>query len=206
RNNDWDSALQLVGTNSEQADMRAALCFAAGRFEDVRSIEGGGATTFYFKAICLLRAGDREAAQRCLEAIDSKAPLRVVADRVLGWLALSDAASALRENDVPRARSALLTAANCWPGADGALAGLGSSDDGMLAILVLANHRTKLREALQQQRAQDGALLNPHACHRLAIFHLAEGQALLKSGEHRAAVTEWEAAIGCLAVASANRA
>src|SRR5262249_57071474 len=100
--------------------------------------------------------------------------MRVEADRLIGWLALADAAAAYRQGNITTAQTALIEAARHWPGTDGALAALPAGGEGLLAALVYTNDRSKLREALLH-RSRPAGFADPKSCHRLATFHLAPG-------------------------------
>jgi tetratricopeptide (TPR) repeat protein len=152
-----------------------------------------------------LRSSRLDAARVELERVPPGALLHAEAERLLGWLALGDAAQSLRKQQLSDARVHLAVAARYWPGADGALANLPGRDQGLLGILVRANHRPRVKEALLEASRRAG-FADPKSCHRLAIFHLAEGHACIEKGQFKEAISEWEAAIGHLAVVVANRA
>ncbi len=201
---EWDGALASLGPDSENAELHAALAFLAGRPEELAAVPTNGGPGSYFKAVVLLRGGRRNEARSELERIGATEPMRADADRLLGWIMLGEAAEALRASDLQKAQTDLVAAARYWPGADGATAMLPGGQEGLLSILVAANHRPKLHEALVAESARHG-FADPRSCHRLAIFQLAEGRAKILDGAHEQAIGEWERAIGYLAVALASR-
>lgn len=199
---DWDRALAALG--SDPSPLYVAISYLAGRFAEVEAAPVSGGAASYFKAVCLLRARKRDAAKAELERLAADAPMRVEADRLIGWLALADAAAAYRQGNITTAQTALIDAARHWPGTDGALAALPAGEEGLLAALVYTNDRSKLREALLNGSRLAG-FGDPKSCHRLAIFHMAEGHARAGRAQHKTAIAEWETAIGYLAVVLQSR-
>jgi hypothetical protein len=198
----WDEALAALEDDPANVHLCAAIRFLAGRHDDIQAMESAGSVTSYYKAVCFLRAGHRQAGEEELAQVEPETPLHDDAEHLLGWLALGDAGRALREDNIAAARAALVLAAQHWRGQDGAGALL--SDAALLALLVQADDRSKLKDALTKASRTAG-FADPKSCHQLAVFHLTQGHICVRNRESAAALAEWEAAVGCIAVVLASR-
>jgi tetratricopeptide (TPR) repeat protein len=200
----WDDALAALDADPQNSNLRAAICFLAGRFDELESMGPAGGVTSFFRAVHMLDAGRRESGKAELDRVEIGSPLRADADRLSGWLDLCDAARALRGGNIDEARIRLLAAIRQWPGANGAVAGLSGGDEALMCIMVYANDRAKLQEVFTRAGRQAG-FADPKSSHRLAIFHLTQGQIRVRDAQFTQAIAEWEAAIGYIGMVLANR-
>lgn len=198
---DWDRALAII-TPDDPPHLRAGLYFLAERWGDLEAIESDGGAASYFKSVGMLRTGHQQAAETELGRVRAIDAFRPAADQLLAWIDIHAAATALRARDFVEARTRLLAGMRRAP--EGAMALL-DTREAPLAILLQANDRTSIRETFSRTLPPVEAL-DPKNCHRLAIFHLVEGEAAFIRGDFKAAIMGWEAATGCLAVVLASSA
>ncbi len=196
----WETASELLQHLSERAEhmpFRAAVLLRMGRGSELLSLPGDYGGVRYLQAVERLRQGNFAEAERLLRAFDEDDSLRVPARRLLGWQRLRQLRESLAAGDRQKALDRLVKIVELWPEVIGSADGLAA--DHLARLFLLTELRGKVLTVLEEQAAMAGPG-EPASAHQLAVFHLAEGTRIARSGDVGLALSHWEQSVAYLGV------
>ncbi|MCP3961117.1 MAG: hypothetical protein GY719_25000 [bacterium] len=208
---DWERACRALARDprrgefggGEEGGYLPALLYLAGRDAELEGLAGGGNSVRYYLAAARLRGGSPGAADRLSQEIGHVAEAPPRFRRLLAWARFRKFRERLSGGEREAARKALAASFAAWDGDEGPANWLGGKLDFALPSLLAAGRRDSVWRLLEAEARRKGPA-QAASCHRLGLFHLAEGARAFHDGETVTAIEHWERAIGNLCVALAN--
>lgn len=206
---DWEAAAQHFpeGQSSKIHDeLKAALYFRAGRWRDLKSLNGSAVhSARYYQIAQLLQSGDHDAALQILRSIPADEPNKARANWLFGWLHVQAASNCRSTGEQTREDENLTDSLILWPESSGPASCLKTLDARLMSTLLLNGNGVEAFGGVLEARAASRGFSDPASCHNLGLLHFCNGVRSAVSDDFERALESWERSIAYICVPLCNQ-